>query len=399
MLHHIQPNRKKSKGGGLTKEEKPLVKGLLNMGYSSQDIVHIVNQGRPATINLARVTEVNQSKTLQAASEKQIRHFLKVQSAYDPQTLLNPYKDERLIRAREAMISAVQIFNSPAIIFKTEIFCVLSNIAWTYLLHEKIERTEKGSSKLPNGNSITLSGTLDKEVCPITDDAVTENLKKIIEIRDEVEHTFFVGGEECFGQLFQSCCINFEKYMTDWFGAHLTLTHELSLALQFVRVQKPQFVELEKSDLPEKIKAIYTSIQSSEFKDNNAFQATVYYGLESTAKTNAEIHKLIKYDDDLNDSSQHYVMKPYKPKKLTESQLVEKIKAKGFPYFSKHQHQLFWKSKWENATKRNQEAHKFGELVVNNQWLWYEDKWFPEVLEYCEGSNNKFKTDMKAVKD
>lgn len=60
--------------------------------------------------------------------------------SFDPRTALNQYGDERLVRAREAMILAVQVFNSPAVKFKTEVFAVLSNIAWTYLLHEHYER-------------------------------------------------------------------------------------------------------------------------------------------------------------------------------------------------------------------------------------------------------------------
>ncbi len=33
------------------------------------------------------------------------------------------------------MLTSVQIFNNPNIQFKSESFIVLSNIAWTYLLH------------------------------------------------------------------------------------------------------------------------------------------------------------------------------------------------------------------------------------------------------------------------
>lgn len=40
-----------------------------------------------------------------------------------------------LIKSREAMMAAVQIYNNPLISFKSESFIVLSNIAWTYLLH------------------------------------------------------------------------------------------------------------------------------------------------------------------------------------------------------------------------------------------------------------------------
>jgi Protein of unknown function (DUF3644) len=44
-------------------------------------------------------------------------------------------KRDLILKAREAMLSAVQIYNNPLTSFKTEAFIVLSIIAWTYLLH------------------------------------------------------------------------------------------------------------------------------------------------------------------------------------------------------------------------------------------------------------------------
>ena len=44
-------------------------------------------------------------------------------------------KVDLIQKAREAMLSAVQVYNNPLITFKTESFIVLSMIAWTYLLH------------------------------------------------------------------------------------------------------------------------------------------------------------------------------------------------------------------------------------------------------------------------
>lgn len=44
-------------------------------------------------------------------------------------------KNELLQKSREAMLSAVQIYNNPSIQFKSETYIVLSIIAWTYLLH------------------------------------------------------------------------------------------------------------------------------------------------------------------------------------------------------------------------------------------------------------------------
>src|SRR5213594_4238421 len=43
--------------------------------------------------------------------------------------------EELIEKSRESALAAVQIFNNPQVTFKSEIFIVLMNIAWTYLLH------------------------------------------------------------------------------------------------------------------------------------------------------------------------------------------------------------------------------------------------------------------------
>ncbi len=43
--------------------------------------------------------------------------------------------NELLKKSREAALAAVQVFNNPAITFKSEIFVVMMVISWTYLLH------------------------------------------------------------------------------------------------------------------------------------------------------------------------------------------------------------------------------------------------------------------------
>lgn len=388
MLQNIKPRPKhsKSKDGSLTAEEKVLVNGLLAQGYQAQDIAYIINQGRSTTINQARIINDHKAKI---ASEDEVKKFLQIQKSYDPKTLLNPHKDQRLIRAREAMMAAVQVFNNPTMIFRAELFCVLANIAWTYLFHEKLEKTKAGSSKIDNGNSITVGGTLDRQICPIKDKAVIANLKQIVKIRDEVEHTFFVGGDEYFGPLFQACCVNFERHMIEWFGEHLSLSKELSLALQFVRLQKDQIIELEKSNLPPKIKAITQEIENSEFVDNNAFQLNVFYSTEVSSKTNADIHKLVTYGADSNVIP--VAVKKVDYTRLTQAQIVEKVQSAGYKKFTTYEHQKFWTQKWKNAAERHSKAKKYGELLLKSQWMWFEQTWLPEVLEYCKNAGGTFK--------
>lgn len=391
LLNNVKPNRKRSKAGGLTLEEKSLAKGLLNLGYFVQDVVFIINQGRDVVINQSAVHPLSADNKIKGADKDAIQKYLKIQSAYNPRTLLNPYKNQRLIKAREAMISAVQIFNSPTMLFKTEIFSVLANISWTYLLHQKIEDVKSGSSVLGNGKSISVSELLQKQICPIDAEPVKENLKQVIRIRDSVEHIYHSDTDKCFGGVFQACCINFNYYLTKWYGKQLSLENELSLALQFVGLKKEQFVELEGKDYPPELLCILKDLDNNPFKESTAFIAKVFYTLESTSKTASDIHKLIDYDNLPDGITPDVVaIKKVSRTKLTQAQVVKSMHKKGYLKFSSYEHQLFWQSKWKNADVRKKKASgEFGEDF--NGWGWFEDKWIPEITKYCESMGDKFK--------
>src|SRR4029077_20312007 len=124
----------------LTDEEKRVIKALLLEGMRNQDIHALINYGRTRTVNFGRIAGVKKSDKIAPASAEEVAFFRRKKRSFDPVTGLNLYGDERLIRAREAMILAVMIFNSGGFRFKTEIFAVLANIAWTYLLHECYRR-------------------------------------------------------------------------------------------------------------------------------------------------------------------------------------------------------------------------------------------------------------------
>lgn len=156
--------------GGLTKEERRVVKALLNAGRRNQDIQDLINKGRAATINIARITEVKKDQDQKAASNDEVAFFEQKKQSYDYKTGLNLFDDERLIRAREAMILAVSIFNNPSFNFKTEVFSVVVNIAWTYLLHEYYLR--KGVKIIQADRSLLLSQMISRGDCPLSKPAI-----------------------------------------------------------------------------------------------------------------------------------------------------------------------------------------------------------------------------------
>jgi hypothetical protein len=209
----------RNKDGSLTVEEQTIVKALLGRGQRNQDIQALLNIGRKATINSARITEVKENLKVRPASDEQVDFFIKKKNAFDHKTGLNLYDDERLIRAREAMILAVNVFNNPSVQFKTEVFAVLANIAWTYLLHEYYSRAGV-AMETKDGRSHVLKHLIKLTDCPISK-GMKNNLKDIIDIRDDVEHKILRRADIKFFGKFQTCCLNFDKTISQLFGKKL----------------------------------------------------------------------------------------------------------------------------------------------------------------------------------
>ena len=328
--------RKRRRGGGLTAEEKPIVKALLLQGMPNQDIQSLINIGRNATINSGRITGVKQDQNVKPASDDEISSFRKKKASYDWQTGLNLYDDERLIRAREAMIVAVSIFNNPSCRFKTEIFAVLANIAWTYLLHAFYDK-EKVRIVGTDGRSLLLGQMLKRDDCPLAS-GVKKNLDTMKGIRDDVEHLLLRRADLKWSPLFQACCLNFEEFLVRTFGERLSLRNELSLALQFTKMGVEQIELLQKYDIPEEIDALDAQLQkgmTEEELNDIQYQFRVVYTLESVAKGKAGFH-FIKPGTEAGKEVHNVLVKhkiadeeyPHKPNKVAK--LVSERSGKNF---------------------------------------------------------------------
>jgi hypothetical protein len=278
----------RSGSASLTQQEKRIVKALLAKGWRNQDIQALINLGRSATINSGRITGVKKNANQESASDEDVAFFQLRKRAYDPQTGLNQYDHERLVRAREAMILAVQIFNSAGLKFKTEVFTVLANIAWTYLLHEHYDRNGVGIVGA-DGRSLLLSQMIRRADCPLSDD-MKRNLRAMQILRDKVEHLVLGRADLKWSPIFQACCLNFDKIVCSLFGSQLTLSNELSLALQFAKMNIEQLAATGKYQVPAHIAAIDAEIIGGMTPDqlsNIEFQFRVIYTLDAASRSQA----------------------------------------------------------------------------------------------------------------
>jgi hypothetical protein len=331
--------------GRLTAPEAEVVKALLAKGWRNQDIQALVNVGRPATVNSARITEVKQKASIKPASAELVDFFIVKKQSFDPKTGLNLFDDERLIRAREAMALAVQIFNSPTLKFKTEVFSVLVSVAWTYLLHE-FHRRKKVNIVGEDGRTLLLSQMLKRPDCPLTA-GMKRNLEAIKLIRDEVEHNLLGKSDLKWLSLFQACCLNFDKILQELFGKALSLQNELGVALQFARLSMDQIVELQKYEIPDHIEALDARLReglTEEQLNDLEYQFRVVYTLDSASKSQShlqfiqpgseeakEIHNILvkfKLADELY---------PHKP-----TQVVSRVAKRSGKRFTSHNHTQAW---------------------------------------------------------
>ncbi|WP_125461589.1 MULTISPECIES: DUF3644 domain-containing protein [Rhodomicrobium] len=379
---------KRQKDGSLTSDEKRAVKALIAEGMRNQDIQDLVNRGRRATINSARITEVKQNEEQEAASESELELFKIKRKLYDPVTGLNDIDHERLIRAREAMMMAVHIFNSPHLKFRTELFAVLANISWTYLLHEYHENILKEDIYRSDGTTVSLHEILSRKTCPLSK-YMRKNLDSIKEIRDEVEHRLFGKSDTNWLGIFQACCVNFENKMCDLFGKDLSLQASLRFSLQFARVSLSQISETQELAIPANIQSLDARLNSDFDEGDPAsleYKFRVVYTLDSSSKSGSnirfvnpgteegvEIHNILVKTKNFDE------LYPFKPAVVV--QLVkEKVKQ-----FSSHTHQLAWKrhkARPRNGVKKPHDTDKTY-CIYNSVYCGYtySQKWVDFLIQ------------------
>lgn len=336
----------RNKQGALQDDEKSIVKALLNKNWRNQDIQAILNIGRKVTINSGRITEVKQDTTIIPANDEQVEFFKIRKNSYDQKTGLNLFDDERLIRAREAMILAVQIFNSTALRFKSEVFSMLTNVAWTYLLHEYYERHNIDIIN-KDGKSLLLSQMLKRSDCPLSI-GITNNLNSLKIIRDEVEHKLLGRADSHWLSLFQACCLNFDKVICNLFGERLTLTNDLSFALQFTKLNIEQISIFNQYEIPAHINAIDARLfknMNEEHINDLEYQFKVIYTLASASKSQKNF-QFIQPDSEEGKDIHNVLIKhqssdkiyPYKP-----SRVIALVKEKINKTFNIYDHTKAWK--------------------------------------------------------
>lgn len=314
-------------------------------------------------------------------------------------------KQELVKKSREAALAAVQIFNNPNITFKSESYIVLMIIAWTYLLHayyreKKIEyryfemhgkrksfdKTKKGAYKYWE-----LERCLNEEKSPVDNDTVN-NLRFLIGLRHEIEHQMTTRIDDLLSARFQACCLNYNEYLKQFFGADLGIEKHLSFSLQFSTIDADQKDMLaEQKGLPVNIQTYIEQfdfeLSEEEFCSQKYAYRILFVPKTANHKGQADrVIEFVKSDSPLAESlnKEYAFFKETEKKKYLPGQIVDLMESFSFPRFSMHYHTLLWKRLDAKNPQRS-----FGHMVAGKYWHWYEN-WVNLVKKHCEDNPERY---------
>lgn len=315
-------------------------------------------------------------------------------------------KQELVKKSQEAALSAVQIFNNPSITFKSETYCVLMIIAWTYLLHafyrskgveyryyEKkaqrkiFDRTKKGAYKYWE-----LERCLDEKLCPV-DPSTKNNLKFLIGLRHEIEHQMTMRLDDLLSARFQACCLNFNEYIKKLFGDRYALDSYLNFSLQLASIT-PEQVDLlrDKKGLPKNIESFILdfdeALSDHEYSDPKYAYRILFVPKTANRKGQADrVVEFVKADSEISKSINHEyaIIKETEKKKYRPGKIVDIMQGLGYDLFKMHQHTVLWQ-----RLKAKEDSKGYG-TSVEGAWYWYES-WLDVVKAHCKENPRRYQS-------
>lgn len=392
--------RKKIKSEGHLQDwEVAIIKTLLEAGeYNDQQILAFFT--RPSrTVNHARILEIRKGikrKSIPPASEEDLNGFLEHWPNLDRETGAHVVDDELILKAREAILFAVQAYNSPRMIFKAEITIVSIIIGWTYLLHAYyLANGVNYKCYLKKGNKRTelttrygatkywgLAECIAFRDCPLEEGA-KNNLKLLIRLRDEIEHRMTRRIDASIASELFASCVNFNRTLKSNFGERFALDKDLSFALQFSEFSEDQimgaiqFNELPANALQMK-RDFEQGLTDSEFHDPAyALRFAFVPMIGNRLGRSDRAIQFVKGDPKTLEELERLFLKEVEKPKLKPKQIVDMMKAEGFEGFS----MLFFIKLWQSIGAKDP-AKNWGVYLKDKDWWWYET-FVERVREHC----------------
>jgi len=312
---------------------------------------------------------------------------------------------ELVRKSREAMLSAVSIYNNPQIDFKSELFIVTAVISWTYLLHayyrkakidyRQIDRKHIGKHKRVLKTQYgavrhwSLEECLDCPQSPV-DAVTTMNLKFLIGIRHEIEHQMTTRIDDQLSAKFMACALNFNAAIKKLFGPKYSLESEQAFSIQFCAIDDNTIrTMLVESDLPQHIKSFVVqfenSISQADYDDPRfSYRVALIPRVGNNRNTADKVVQMVAPGSETANAINQIILKETEKKKYKPGTIVKQMKAEGYTKFTMTSHTELWQAKDGKNPK-----HQYG-ATVEGIWFWYEG-WITVVRKHCEENEALYK--------
>lgn len=375
-------------------------------GYNDQDILAYFT--RPTrSVNHRVISEIRNGvrhAAARPASVEELDEFLATWPEVNRQTGLSLRGDELLIKAREAMIAAVHLFNGAGLHFRAELFIVSAIIAWTYLLHayfrregidyryyrtvggvREIEKTQNGADKYWD-----LGRCLRENRGPL-ERGVKQNLEFLMALRHEIEHRSTNRIDDAVSAKLQACCINFNDAIKNLFGPQFGLERSLPIALQFVTFSAAQRAVLKRaSALPPHIEAMMMAfhgrLSPDELADPQFAYRVAFVQKVANRPGSADVAvEFVRADSDEAAEINRVLLKEVEKPKYRPGQIVQIMRREGYPRFNMARHTELWQSLDAQIPEKG-----LGVRMLDGTWYWY-DNWLNRVRAHCEENAARYR--------
>jgi hypothetical protein len=289
----------------------------------------------------------------------------------DPRKPLLGVEVERLVvKAREAAMHALDGYNRPSTIFRSEGFTVMMVIAWRSLFHAIFEKrginyfylNDDGTPKMIDGEEKAWELSLCvKEYFGDSNNAIRANLEFMIGLRNRIEHRYVPALDPHIAGECQALILNFDNLLVEEFGDFYALREALAVPIQTSNMRSAAQMEVVKQfqgkqydDLIDYVEAFRAELPDAIYQDQQfSFRVYLIPKTGNHESSSDLAFEFVKYDptkpEDMKALQRHVtlikerqvpVANPgtYKPSRVAK--LV--AERTGRP-FKTHHHTLAWK--------------------------------------------------------
>ena len=298
--------------------------------------------------------------------------------------------------SREAMLTAVQIFNNPQVDFKSELFIVTTTIAWTYLLHAYYRKKGIEYRRFREGGH-RRRFIRTKHGAYWHWSLVKKNLKFLIGVRNEIEHQMTSRIDDHLSAKFQAAALNFNSAIKKIFDPRHSLDTEQAFSIQFSAIAEESAKELlVQQDLPQNIQSYIVQFENGlsqeEYNDPRFSYRVAFVRKTTNSKSSADkVVQFIPADSAAGAEVDKVFLRETEKIKYRPGTIVKLMKAEGFTKFNMQHHTDLWKAKDAKNPKK-----QFG-VEVEGSWYWYQP-WVEEVRKHCRENEGLYRPVVPALK-